>query len=84
MDKATAIPALRKGGMRDSNIFRLFVFLAIVFALMAALRPNLFLRPANFNSMMRQLPEYGIMAIGISLTMISGGIDLAVVGTANL
>ena len=34
--------------------------------------------------MMRQFPEYGIMAIGISLTMITGGIDLGVVGTANL
>jgi simple sugar transport system permease protein len=33
---------------------------------------------------MRQFPEYGIMAIGISLAMITGGIDLGVVGTANL
>jgi simple sugar transport system permease protein len=56
----------------------------LVFALMTALRPQLFFTPANFNSMMRQFPEYGIMSIGISLTMITGGIDLAVVGTANL
>jgi len=34
--------------------------------------------------MAKQFPEYGIMAIGISLAMITGGIDLAVVGTANL
>ena len=30
------------------------------------------------------IPEYGIMAVGMSLTMITGGIDLGVVGTANL
>ena len=55
-----------------------------VFILMGFLKPNLFLRKSNFISMATQFPEYGIMAIGVSLTMISGGIDLAVVGTANL
>lgn len=34
--------------------------------------------------MAKQFPEFGIMAIGISLAMITGGIDLSVVGTANL
>ena len=68
----------------DQNLLRLLGMLALVFALMTALRPQLFFTPANFNSMMRQFPEYGIMSIGISLTMITGGIDLAVVGTANL
>lgn len=77
-----AAPALRRG--RDQNLARLLVMLAIVFALMAALRPGQFVTLANFGSMMRQFPEYGIMAIGISLTMITGGIDLGVVGTANL
>jgi simple sugar transport system permease protein len=69
---------------KDQNLARLLVMLALVFGLMAALRPGQFLTMANFGSMMRQFPEYGIMAIGISLTMITGGIDLGVVGTANL
>ncbi len=69
---------------KDQNLARLLVMLAVVFALMAALRPGQFVTMANFGSMMRQFPEYGIMAIGISLTMITGGIDLGVVGTANL
>ncbi len=58
--------------------------LLAILAVMGAIRPGIFLRPANFNSMMRQFPDYGIMAIGVSLTIITGGIDLAVVGTANL
>jgi simple sugar transport system permease protein len=55
-----------------------------VLAVMSAAKPSTYLSIANFNSMMRQFPDYGIMAIGVSLTMITGGIDLAVVGTANL
>jgi len=71
-------------GARDPNILRLLIMLVFVFVLMTVLRPNQFATMADFNSMMRQFPEYGIMAIGISLTMITGGIDLGVVGTANL
>ena len=77
-------PLVKKLGLQDQNLVRLFLFFLAVLALMSALKPDLFLTPANFNSMMRQFPEYGIMAIGISLTMVTGGIDLAVVGTANL
>jgi simple sugar transport system permease protein len=77
-----ALPLIRRG--RDQNLARLLVMLGVVFALMAVLRPEQFVTPANFGSMMRQFPEYGIMAIGVSLTMITGGIDLGVVGTANL
>jgi simple sugar transport system permease protein len=83
-DNSTATAAPRIAVPRDRNILRLSIFLAAVFLLMTALRPSIFLMPSNFNSMMRQFPEYGIMAIGISLTMITGGMDLAVVGTANL
>ena len=72
------------GASTSRAYFRLFIMLALVFALMTPLRPAIFLRPANFNSMMRQFPEYGIMSIGIALTMMTGGIDLAVVGTVNL
>ncbi len=35
-------------------------------------------------NMLRQMPEFGIISLGIMLTRISGRIDLSVVGTANL
>ena len=69
---------------RDPNLFRLFIMFIAVFLVMSLMKPGIFLRPYNILSMMKQFPEYGIMAIGISLAMITGGIDLAVVGTANL
>ncbi len=84
MDSLVKTTAIRRTTSQDRNIYRLLIMLGVVFVLMTALRPGILLRPAYFNSMMRQFPEYGIMALGISLTMISGGIDLAVVGTANL
>ncbi|MDR0584641.1 MAG: ABC transporter permease [Treponema sp.] len=68
----------------DKNVVRLFFVFVGVFVLMGLLKPSLFLRSANFISMATQFPEYGLMAIGISLAMVSGGIDLAVVSTANL
>ncbi len=79
---AAALPKPRRGA--DQNLARLLFMLVFVLVLMAILRPGQFVTLANFGSMMRQFPEYGIMAIGISLTMITGGIDLGVVGTANL
>jgi len=78
-------PVVRQArGSRDPNLVRLLVMLVFVFVLMTILRPGQFATLADFNSMMRQFPEYGIMAVGMSLTMITGGIDLGVVGTANL
>ena len=38
----------------------------------------------NFLTMAGQFPEYGLMALGCMLCMITGGIDLSVVGTANM
>ena len=35
-------------------------------------------------TMAGQFPEYGLMALGGMLCMITGGIDLSVVGTANM
>ena len=77
---------LRFSGLinRDKNFFRLIIMLAFVFLLASLLKPELFLRGTNFISMAKQFPEFGIMAIGVSITMITGGIDLAVVGIANL
>lgn len=82
-DKKTG-SLLRPKRDEDKNVVRLFFVFIGVFILMGILKPALFLQKGNFISMATQFPEYGIMAIGVSLTMISGGIDLAVVGTANL
>jgi simple sugar transport system permease protein len=59
----------------------------IVIAVIAAiLSSGVFLSGDNFQSMGTQLPEVGLLALAIMITMLSGngGIDLSVVAVANL
>jgi len=69
---------------RDRNLIQLFGIAVVVFILMSALNPGMFLTARNFESMSVQFPEFGILAIAIMLSMLTGGIDLSVVGIANL
>jgi simple sugar transport system permease protein len=59
------------------------VITAGIFAAMSLARPD-FLTFDNLNSMAFQFPEFGTLALAVLLSMISGGIDLSVVSTANL
>ncbi len=63
---------------------RLLLIAIIIFIAFSLLLPGTFFTVGNLQSMAVQFPEYGILAIAIMLTMISGGIDLSVVGAANL
>jgi simple sugar transport system permease protein len=62
---------------------RLAVIMLLVFALMAALSPDRFLTSQNATSMAFQFPEFAILALAVTITMLTGGIDLSVVGIAN-
>ena len=63
---------------------RLAIITVAVFCLMAALSPERFLSSGNLVSMAFQFPEFAILALAMTLTMMTGGIDLSVVGVANL
>ena len=58
--------------------------LVAVFLLMWALNPHSFHRKANIQSMAFQLPELGLLSLAMMVTMVSGGINLAIVATSNL
>jgi simple sugar transport system permease protein len=64
--------------------FRLLVIAVFVFALMAVLSPDRFLSSQNLISMAFQFPEFAILALAMTIAMMTGGIDLSVVGIANL
>lgn len=53
-------------------------------AVMAIFLPNRFLTLINFRSMALQFPEYGLLALGIMLAMLTGGIDLSLVSIVSL
>ncbi len=69
---------------RQAPEFRLAIIAIVVFALMGILSPERFLSEQNLTSMAFQFPEFAILALAITLVMMTGGIDLSVVGIANL
>lgn len=68
----------------DSHTLRLLVIAIVIFVAFSLLLPGKFFTVRNMQSMAVQFPEFGILAFAIMITMLTGGIDLSIVGTANL
>ncbi|MDR1508750.1 MAG: ABC transporter permease [Synergistaceae bacterium] len=62
----------------------LILLFILSFASLSVLQPSIFLTRSYLVNILYLFPEYGILALGMMLSMISGGIDLSVVATANL
>ncbi len=73
-----------RAGLLQTPEFRLAIIAVVVFVVMAALSPDRFLSIQNLTSMAFQFPEFAILALAMTITMMTGGIDLSVVGIANL
>lgn len=69
---------------KDEGLTRLLIIFAVVIVTFSILNPQIFLSKDYILSMLYLFPEFGILALGMMLCMISGGIDLSVVATANL
>ena len=69
---------------RNRHIWRLVVVMLLWMAFMAATRFSKFYTLINFQTMASQFPEFGLMALGVMLCMITGGIDLSTVAVGNL
>jgi len=68
----------------EPELKRLGLLLVVSYAVMAALRPNIFLTYDYTVSILYLFPEYGVLSLAMMLAMISGGIDLSIVAVANL
>lgn len=55
------------------GIFLVFIFICIITSMLS----NVFLRPGNIENLIMRIGLYGIMAIGVSFVIITGGIDLS-------
>ncbi|MBG0767349.1 ABC transporter permease [Sphaerochaeta halotolerans] len=86
MTKDTIQPLQRFQHMyrNDRHLWRLVLMIVLWLLFMAITRFSKFYSMINFQTMAAQFPEFGIMSLGVMLCMITGGIDLSVVGTANL
>ena len=69
---------------QDKDLFRMVIITVVIFAAMAMLRPNLFLKTANFVSMGYQIPELGLYALAFMMVLITGQFNLSIVATGNL
>ena len=69
---------------KDRHISRLVIMIVAWMIFMAITRFSKFYTVINFTTMASQFPEFGIMALGGMLCMITGGIDLSSVGVANI
>jgi len=58
----------------------LFIIALVIFISFSLLLPGEFFTVRNMQSMAVQLPEFGILAFAIMITMLAGGIDLSIVG----
>ena len=73
------------GAFLFSETGRLAVITVLIFVAMALLAPGgRFVSEANLSSMAFQFPEFAILALAMMLAMLTGGIDLSVIGIANL
>jgi len=68
----------------DPALLQNLALTVIVFVAMALLNPEKFLRPYVFTSITYMAPELGLLSIAMMLAMLTGGIDLSVIGLANL
>jgi simple sugar transport system permease protein len=69
---------------RNSDILILSLVMIFVYMGMVLFSPGQFLRSSNFESMAFQMPELGILALAMMIAMLSGGINLSIIASANL
>ena len=75
--------AIKKIVSKNAKICVLLGILILLIVLMSSLHPR-FLTMQNFTSMGFQMAEFGILAIAISIVILTGGIDLSVSFNAML
>ncbi|MEY8712788.1 sugar ABC transporter permease [Mangrovibacter phragmitis] len=68
---------------RNNVEFYLVGLLLLVVAAFSVLMPDIFWSVSNFQSVASQMPVLGILALAMAMTMLCGGINLSIIGTAN-
>jgi len=69
---------------RNPKEFTLFIVFLVTFAIMSFLSPKLFLSTINMQSMAFQMAEFGILAFGMMIVVLTGGINLSLTYNASL
>ena len=62
----------------------LLALLALLVAFFSLVEPTTFPRGTTLQALMFQVPELGLLSLAMAIPLISGGINLAIIATANL
>lgn len=65
------------------NLLGLALLLVLLLGLFSALLPGTFPRFATVRAMMFQIPDLGLLSLAMAVPLISGGLNLAIIATAN-
>jgi simple sugar transport system permease protein len=74
------VVTLRSG---SGNVRGLLGFLIGIVTIFSFVEPTTFPRTVTLQAMMFQLPELGLLSLAMTIPLISGGINLAIIATAN-
>ena len=66
-----------------TNVGGLLGMLVVLVALFSVFMPTTFPQVTTLQAMMFQLPELGLLSLAMAIPLISGGINLAIIATAN-
>ena len=69
---------------RDSTITLLGVLIVVAVIIFSLLTPSRFLSGDTVRAMAFQMPELGILSLAMMVPLMSGGLNLAIIATANL
>ena len=69
---------------RDPTVTMLAAFILLAVVVFSALAPSNFLSGDTLRAMAFQMPELGILALAMMIPLMSGGLNLAIIATANL
>lgn len=75
------IDRMRRGTFGVGGLIALLVVLVVFFSLV---EPGTFPHGTTLQAIMFQLPELGLLSLAMAIPLISGGINLAIISTANL
>jgi simple sugar transport system permease protein len=68
---------------RGFGIGGLLLILLVLVAAFSLFEPTAFPRATTLQAMMFQIPELGLLSLAMAIPLISGGINLAIIATAN-
>ena len=88
-DKRRALPGdadrligwMRRGTVGLGGLLGLLALLVVFFSMV---EPTTFPRGTTLQAIMFQVPELGLLSLAMAVPLISGGINLAIIATANL